>query len=120
RELLEQRLVDVEPSRRVEDERREPARRRVLARLAADRERRLPRAADDGHAELPSERLELVLRSRTVGVGGGEERVLTLLRVPARELRGGRRLARALEPDAHDHRRRMGRRGEPVAAAAEE
>src|SRR5438034_5447749 len=24
------------------------------------------------------------------------------------------------EPDEHDHRRRMGRRGEPVAAAAEE
>src|SRR3989449_6482761 len=46
------------------------------------------------------------LRRRTVGVGGGEQRVLTLLRVPARELRGGRRLARALEPDEHDHRRR--------------
>src|SRR2546422_869771 len=49
-----------------------------------------------------------------------EKWLLTLFRVPTRELRGGRRLARALEPDEHDHRRRMGRRGEPVAAAAEE
>src|SRR5439155_22959802 len=111
RELLEQRLVDVEPPRRVEDERREPARRRFLARPAADGERRLRRTADDGHAELPPERLELVLRRRTVGVGGGEQRVLTLLRIPACELRGGRRLARALEPDEHDHGRRMRRRG---------
>src|SRR2546426_1621091 len=47
--------------------------------LAADRERRLPRAADDGHAELPPESLELVLRRRTVGVGGGEDRKSTRL-----------------------------------------
>jgi len=46
--------------------------------------------------------------------------MLALLRVPARELRGGRRLARALEPDEHDHGGRMRRRGEPVAAAAQE
>src|SRR2546426_11159885 len=85
--------------------------------LAADRERRLPRAADDGHAELPPESLELVLRRRTVGVGGGEQRVLTLLRVPARELRGGRRLARALEPHEQDHPPRRGRRGEAGGAA---
>src|SRR2546422_8959900 len=68
---------------------------------------------------FPYTTLFRALRRRTVGGGGGEQRVLTLLRVPARELRGGRRLSRALEPDEHDHRRRMGRRGEPVAAAAE-
>ena len=119
-ELLEHRLVDVQAPRRVEDERREPARGRLLTRLPADRERRLPGGADDGDPELGAERPELVLRRRPLRVRGGEQRVLALLSVQTRQLRSRRGLARALEADEHDHRRRVRGRGEPVAAAAEQ
>ena len=46
--------------------------------------------------------------------------MLALLGVHARQLGGRRRLARALQPDQHDDRRRVRRRGQPVPAAPEQ
>ena len=72
-QLVQHRLVDVEPAGGVEDERREAARRRLLAGRAADLERRLAGVADDRHVELRAERAELVHRGGPVGVGGGQD-----------------------------------------------
>ena len=50
-----------------------------------------------------AECLELIGRGRAVRVGGDEERPAALLHEVAGELRGRRRLARALEADERDH-----------------
>ena len=119
-QLGQERLVDVEPAGGVEDERRQTAARRFLARGPTDLERRLSLRPGHRDPELSAERPELVHRGGPLRVGGREQRMLPLLAVEAGELGGRRRLAGALEPHQHDDRRGMGRGRETVAAAAEQ
>ena len=119
-QLAQQRLVDVKPAGGVEDERRQTAARRFFARGATDLERRLPGLAGHRNTELSAEGAELIHGGRPLGVGGREQRVLSLLGVEARELRRGRRLAGALQTHEHDDRRRVGRRRQAMPAAAEQ
>src|SRR2546430_9320705 len=119
-ELVEHRLVDVQASGRVEDQRREPSLGGRLEGGAADLDRRPAGVADDGDVHLGAERLELVLGGGAIDVGGGEDRVLPLLGVEARELRRGRRLAGALQADQHDDGGRVGCGRESMTAAAQQ
>ena len=77
----------------------------------------LDAVADDAHGvgavlavhrdlDLPPELLELVDRRRSLQVGGDERRLPSLLAQEQRELRGGGRLAGALQPGEQDDRRR--------------
>ena len=107
RELVHQRLVDLEPAGGVHDH--------DVAAVGRGARETLPRGDDrvarlgpvDRHLDLPAELLQLVDRRRPLEIGGDEARRLPLvLAEMERELRGGRRLARALEPAEEDHDRR--------------
>ena len=65
---------------------------------------RADRAGVDLDPDLVAELDELVDGRGSVDVGGDEERLLALLAQPDRQLRGGRRLSRALEADHHQDR----------------
>ena len=112
-------LVDVQAAGGVQEERGQAARRRLVARRAADLQRGAP-GFDHRDPELSAQRAELVLGGGAVGVGGGEERMLSLLGVHAGQLgrRGG--LARALEAHQHDDGGRGGSHGQAMPAAAQE
>ena len=88
-QLVEHRLVDVQPPRGVEDERRQaraaPPRRAPRAQMSTGL---LAGLADDGDAELRAERAELVDGGGPVDVGGGQERMLALLLEVAGQLGG--------------------------------
>ena len=60
-------------------------------------------ATKDRNADLPAEGGELVGRSGSVRVAGGQQRVSPLLLEKVRELGGGRRLTGALQAHEHDH-----------------
>ena len=121
RDLLHHRVVDVEAAGGVEDHDVEAARPAPLRARSAR-----PRAAACRPARVwtstpiwsPSVH-ELVDGRRAVDVGGHEERPLPLLAQADGELRGGRRLARALEADEHQDRR-LRVETEPMPLAAED
>ena len=107
RELVHQRLVDLEPAGGVHDHH--------IAAVGRGARETLPRRDDgvarlgpvDRHLDLPAELLQLVDRRRPLEICGDETRRLSLvLAEMERELRGGRRLARALQPAEEDHDRR--------------
>ena len=83
-----------------------------------DRDRILAFTAIDGNVDLLSELLELVDRGGTLQVGGDEAGAATLLPQEQGELRGGRRLARALEAREQDHGRGPARERKLRAARA--
>ncbi len=117
-ELFHQRLVDVQPARGVEDD-------DVLAlapRLVDSRGHRLDRIGrrEDRDLELAAQLLELLDGGRAGEVGGDERGRVPLLAQEERELRGGRRLARALEAREQDHRRRTAGERELRVAAPHE
>jgi hypothetical protein len=118
--FVEHRLVDVQPARGVEDERRQATRGRLFARPLADVERLEGRIADDRDVDLCTECRELIDGGGPVGVGRREHRMLTLLRVHAGQLRRRRRLAGTLQADEHDDGRRVGRARQSMPAAAEQ
>ena len=110
-ELVHQLLVDLEPPRGVDDHDVAPVGGRAREALARRDDRIGRLGAVDGHLELLAELLELVDRRRPLEVGGHEPgRLLVVLAEPERELGRRRRLARALEPAEHDHRRRAAER----------
>ena len=74
----------------------------------------------DRDADLLAELHELVDRSRALKVGGDERRLLAVLLQQERQLAGGRRLARALEPGEEDRRRRPRRERKLRGAQAHE
>ena len=77
-----------------------------LQRAPGDLDRAL--AGDDrqgGDADLAAELGQLLLRRRPLHVERGHQHLLALAVLQAqRDLGGGRRLARALQPDQHDAR----------------
>ena len=104
-ELRHQLVVDVQPARRVDDERVEPEvlRRRQRARRARDRIH-LARRIVHARADLPGQHRQLLDRRRPPHVGRDQHRMPALLRQPPRQLRRRRRLARALQARASGRR----------------
>ena len=107
RELLHQVLVDVQPPGGVEDDDVLTGGLRRLDAVLHDLDRILGVLAVDGDLDLAAELLELVDRRGTLQVGGDERGLLARLPEQQRELRGRRRLARALEAGHQDHGRRL-------------
>ena len=106
RELVHQRLVDVEPAGRVDDDDVETVRLRALEAFRRGPDGILRVRAIDGNRDLLAELLELVDRGGPLQVGRDEARLLALPPQVERELGGVRRLARALQPGHQDHGRR--------------
>ena len=69
----------------------------------------------DRDPQLRAQRLELIDRGGTVDVRGDQTRGPSLGSQLARKLRGRGRLARPLQPDQHDDRRRHRAEIEPLA-----
>ena len=105
-ELDHQLVVDLQPPRRVDDDRGEPEPRRLGDAALRDPDGVLAGLGVDAQVDLPAERLELRDGSRTIHVGGDEQRPPPLLLQAQGHLRGMGRLPGALQPDEHDHRRR--------------
>ena len=108
--LGHQRVVDVEPARGVEHHDVIALQPRGLQRAPGDIDRLLARRRSAASSTIAwrAEHRELLLRRRT---GDVEDAISTFLRSrslkPLGELGGGRRLARALQPDHHDDGRRI-------------
>ena len=119
-ELLEHLLVDVQPARRVENERREAALGRLVARCPADIDGPLLLLAEHGDAQVLAETSELLHGRGPVHVGRSEYRMLSLLLEVPGELGGGGGLSRALQADQHDDRGGMRGHGQPVSRASEQ
>ncbi len=85
---------------------------------AGDRHR--PLAGDDrqrGNTDLAAELRQLLLRRRPLHIERGHQHLLAFAGLQAqRDLRGGRGLARALQPDQHDRDRRGRVEVEPIPA----
>ena len=121
-ELLHERLVDVEPTGRIQDHDVMAVLLGVLDAATTDLGR--PRGHGlrvDRDAELLAERLQLLHGRGPLQVGGDQQRVLLLvLAQEQRELAAGRRLAAALQAAHHEHERRRVRSRQPDALAAEQ
>ena len=116
RDLEHQLLVDVEPAGGVEQHDVVALGAAHLQRAPCDRDRAL--AGDDRQgrdADLAAELGELLLRGRALHVEPGHQHLFALAVLePQRDLRRGRRLARALQPDQHHRDRRGGVEVEPA------
>ena len=73
--------------------------------LLADRDRVGAGLAEDRHADLAADDLELLDGRRALEVGGDQHRLAALRRQQPRQLAAGRRLARALKAAQHQDRR---------------
>ena len=125
RELLHQRLVDLQPAGGVEDHdvalrRPSPARCRRARPCTAI----APLVRVDRDADLPAELDQLLDRGGPLEVGSDERRALAVLLEQQRELAGGGRLARALQAGEQDRssaaaaRRRASTSRSPSARSA--
>ena len=81
----------------------------TIAPLARAHRVHLARRVEDPQFGLPPEHVQLLDRGGPPHVGRDEQRVAPLPHQPAPELRRRRRLARALQPEQHDHARRLRR-----------
>src|SRR5690606_16350085 len=105
-QLLHQRIVDLQTTRRVQDQRAMPAARRRLEcglRELADVLFRAVRI--NRNVDLLPQRLELIDRRRALYVQRRHHRLTTLALQPLRQLRGSRRLTRPLQTRQQNHRR---------------
>ncbi len=107
--LVHQRLIDMQPPGSVEQQHVKALQLRRIERAAGDVDRLLP--LDDRqrrHAGLLAQRRQLLLRGGAIDVERRHQHLFAVaLGQAAGELGGGRRLARALQADHHDHRRRI-------------
>jgi hypothetical protein len=107
--LVHQRLIDVKPPRRVEQQHVEALQPRRLQRPPRNLDRLLPgndRQRRD--LSLPAEHRELLLRRRSGDIERGHHDLLAAapalsVRQPLGDLGGGGGLAGALQADHHDH-----------------
>ena len=110
RQLVHQRLVDLQPPGGVEHQEIEPAPARLVERARGDRLGCRPiRCAPETRFRLRGHALELVDRRRTIDVGARQHRALALLAEPQRQLPGEGRLARALKAREQEDRRQVRR-----------
>ena len=108
----------MQSSGRVDDEPALAAAARGRECLLGDRRGRARVGLEVARADVARELLELRARGRPVDVRAREQRrAPVLLEQAARELRGRRRLARALQADEHDHRGAPVRRDRVQVAA---
>src|SRR5205085_11972944 len=75
--------------------------------------------AEPRNDDLAHEHLQLLNSRWSLEVGAHEEGMAALLLEPARQLPGGRRLARALQTGEQHDGRRLGRVGDPEGLTAE-
>ena len=101
-ELGHQLLVDLQAAGGVDDHGVEPLGAGALEPGAHRLDRVGRVGAEDGNVDLRAELLELVDCGRALKVGGDQARLAAAGLELARELGGGRRLARALEPCEQD------------------
>ena len=109
RELVHQRLVDVQAAGGVEDDDVAAVRARAVDPVAHGLDRVAALVGVDGNVDLRAELDQLVDRGGTLQVGGDERGLAAVLLQEQRELAGGRRLARALQAGEQDRRRRSRR-----------
>ena len=100
--LVHHLVVHVQAARRVHDHHVAQVVDGVLDALLRDLHRILPVAAVHAHTDLGAERLQLVGRGGAVHVAGHEQGRMVLLLQAVGQLRGGRRLAGALQAHQHD------------------
>ena len=108
RQLAHHLVVDLQPAGGVDDDRARP---RLARRLDARRRTIFTTSVDaglgvDADVDLLRQRLQLLDGGRTIHVGRDQERRLLLQLEPLGELARRGRLARALQPDQQDDRRR--------------
>ena len=90
---VEHRLIDVQTSRGVQQERGQTARCGLLARSAADLERSLP-GLDHWHTQLGAQDAELILGGGAVRIGRGENRMLPWSPISMTTVGGAEAMAR--------------------------
>ena len=101
-QFLNQRLIDLQTARRVEDERVALLRGGELTCFPGNLEHvGLALHHEDRHAELLAERRQLVHGRRTVNIRRDEQRETSLLLKQTGELAGRRRFAGAVKADHH-------------------
>jgi hypothetical protein len=107
-DLAHHRLVDGQPSGRVDDQHVVIVPARPVQRRRRDRDRLLGRRrGEEVDADLLRERRELLDRRRAIDVGRHEQHLLFLRRDEPGELCSRRRLAGALQAGQQDDRRRL-------------
>ena len=118
-QLVHHRLVHVQAAGGVEQDHVVPALPGGLQAGARHLQRgRADRPGVDLDPDVVAQLHELVDRGGAVHVGGHQQRLVAILAQPDRQLGGGGRLARALQPDQHHHRR-LGVELQLVALAAQ-
>ncbi len=121
RHLVHQGLVDMQAPGGVQQHHVVAAEAGRFHRAAGDLDRPLPgHDRQRRHLGLLAQDLELLLRRRPGHVERGHQHLLVLALLEAhRQLRGRRRLARALQADHQDRARRIGRQDDLFAFAAQ-
>ena len=104
-QLIHQRIVNVQPARRVNHQRVEADLLAMQPRRPAQFQRIVnARAVKDRNANRLADDRQLIARRRAVNVHRQQQRIAVLIgRQPPRQLAGRSRLARSLQP--HDHHR---------------
>ena len=120
-QLLHEVLVDVQPSRRIDDHDVIEMRTCMIDCAPGNRHGiRALRHGKDGDAELPAQHLKLLDGGGPIDVGRDKQRLLPLLLERKAELARRSRLARALKSRHQDDGRRHGRNIEAALRAAHE
>ena len=118
--LFHHLFVDMQTTRRVDDDHVAQVIDGEANALARDFHRVLAVAAIDFHAHLVAERLQLIGRSRAIHVAGHEQGAVALALQQIRKLGGSGGFTRALQADEHNHVGNAAREHEPRIGLAEQ
>ena len=119
-QLAHELFVDLQPSRRVDDNEAQSILLGVLDGRLSQLRRLLVCVVEHGHVDLLAERLQLSNCRGTIRIGGHEERLVAHLADLHRQLAGGRRLAGALQANQHHDSRRFGGHRQPRRRGAQQ
>ena len=120
-ELLHELFVDVQSSRRIDQEDVVAGVSRFAQGAFAQSEGLIAGGSvPDLDVDVFRDDLQLLARRRPVNVHRDEHRAMVVFREPLGELSGGRRLAGALQADHHDDRWRLRREVQPDVLAAQD